>query len=131
VSLALGEGSGEIGTSGVARSAIQRKVDMLRRVDAMRIKLSTTVKQSIQQVSCNLNGEIAILNLKSTLYFGLDEVGACIWEALAEPRKVSELCERVLESFNVAEEQCQTDVVEFVGKLDEAGLLEVVSVSNE
>jgi hypothetical protein len=45
----------------------------------MQIELATTVKQSTEQVSCNLNGEIAILNLKSTLYFRLDEVGACIW----------------------------------------------------
>ena len=85
------------------------------------------VKQSTKLVSCNLNGEIAILNLTSALYFGLDEIGACIWEAMAEPRKVSELCERVLERFNVEEEQCQADVVEFVGKLDEAGLLEIVA----
>ena len=93
----------------------------------MRIELATMVKQSTKQVSCNLNGEIAILNLTSALYFGLDEIGACIWEAMAEPRKVSELCERVLERFNVEEEQCQADVVEFVGKLDEAGLLEIVA----
>ena len=93
----------------------------------MRIELATMVKQSTKQVSCNLNGEIAILNLTSALYFGLDEIGACIWEAMAEPRKVSELCERVLERFNVEEEQCQADVVEFVRKLDEAGLLEIVA----
>ena len=93
----------------------------------MRIELATVVKHSTKQVSCNLNGEIAILNLTSALYFGLDEIGACIWEAMAEPRKVSELCERVLERFNVAEEQCQADVVEFVGKLDEAGLLDIVA----
>ena len=97
----------------------------------MRIELATMVKQSTKQVSCNLNGEIAILNLTSALYFGLDEIGACIWEAMAEPRKVSELCERVLERFNVAEEQCQADVVEFVGKLDEAGLLEIVAQSGQ
>jgi len=93
----------------------------------VRIELATMVKQSTKQVSCNLNGEIAILNLTSALYFGLDEIGGCIWEAMAEPRKVSELCERVLERFNVEEEQCQADVVEFVGKLDEAGLLEIVA----
>jgi hypothetical protein len=44
------------------------------KVDAMRIQLATMVQQSTEQVSCDLNGEIAILNLKSTLYFGLDEV---------------------------------------------------------
>jgi len=106
---------------------IEGNVNIARKVDPMRIELSTMVKQSTQQVSCNLNGEIAILNLKSTLYFGLDEVGACIWEAMAEPKKVSELCERVLESFNVGEEQCQADVIEFVGRLDDAGLIEVMT----
>jgi hypothetical protein len=93
----------------------------------MRIQLATLVKQSTEQVSCNLNGEIAILNLKSTLYFGLDEVGACIWGALDEPRKVSELCNRVLERFDVGEEQCRADVIAFIGKLGEAGLVEFVS----
>jgi hypothetical protein len=111
----------------VTQGQLEGNINIGGKVDKMRIELSTVVKQSIQQVSCNLNGEIAILNLKSTLYFGLDEVGACIWEAMAEPRKVSELCERVLERFNVGEEQCQADVVEFVGRLDEVGLLEIVA----
>ena len=93
----------------------------------MKIELATIVKQSTEQVSCNLNGEIAILNLKSTLYFGLDEVGACIWEAMGVPRKVSDVCKRVLERFDVGEEQCQADVLEFVGRLDEAGLIEIVA----
>ena len=99
----------------------------LKKVDAMQIELATMVKQCTEQVSCNLNGEIAILNLKSTLYFGLDEVGACIWEAMGEPRKVSDLCKRVLELFDVVEQQCQADVIEFVGRLNEAGLVEIVA----
>jgi hypothetical protein len=93
----------------------------------MKIELATIVKQSKEQVSCNLNGEIAILNLKSTLYFGLDEVGACVWEAISEPRKVSDVCKRVLERFDVGQEQCQADVLEFVGRLDESGLIEIVA----
>ena len=93
----------------------------------MKIELATIVKQSKEQVSCNLNGEIAILNLKSTLYFGLDEVGACVWEAISEPRKVSDVCKRVLERFDVGEEQCQADVLEFVGRLDQSGLIEIVA----
>jgi hypothetical protein len=94
---------------------------------AMKIELATIVKQSTEQISCNLNEEIAILNLKNTLYFGLDEVGACIWEAMSEPRKVSDVCKRVLERFDIGEEQCQADVIEFVGRLDEAGLVEIVT----
>ena len=93
----------------------------------MPIELSTVVKQSKHQVSCNLNDEVAILNLKSTLYFGLDEVGAYIWQALSEPRAVSELCKAVLDRFDVDEARCHTDVLEFLTKLDQAGLIEFVS----
>jgi Coenzyme PQQ synthesis protein D (PqqD) len=99
----------------------------LKKVDAMQIELATMVKQSAEQVSCNLNGEIVILNLKSSLYFGLDDVGAYVWEAMGEPKKVSDLCKRVLERFNVGEEQCQADVIELIGRLDEAGLVEIVT----
>ena len=93
----------------------------------MLIELSTTVMQSKDQVSCNLNDEVAILNLKSTLYFGLDEVGAYIWQALVEPRAVSELCKAVLDRFDVDEARCRTDVLEFLTELDQAGLIEFVS----
>jgi Coenzyme PQQ synthesis protein D (PqqD) len=84
------------------------------------------VKQSKDQVSCKLNGEVAILNLKSTLYFGLDKVGAYIWEALREPRKVSELCATVLDRFDVDEDQCRTDIFGFLTQLEQAGLIELV-----
>jgi hypothetical protein len=93
-------------------------------VKAMSIEMSTIVKQSKEQVFCSLNDEVAILNLKSTLYFGLDEVGAYIWRAMSEPRPVSELCRGILDHFEVDEAHCHADVFEFLGKLEEAGLIE-------
>ena len=92
----------------------------------MAIELSTVVIQSKHQVSCNLNDEIVILNLKSTLYFGLDEVGAYIWQSLSEPRAVSELCKAVRHRFDIGDERCRTDVFEFLTQLDHAGLIESV-----
>lgn len=92
----------------------------------MPIELCTIVKKSKDQVSCNLNDEVAILNLKSALYFGLDEVGAVIWEALSEPKSVSELCGTVLDRFEVDERQCSTDIIGFLAHLKKSGLVEFV-----
>jgi hypothetical protein len=94
-------------------------------VDAMKIELGTTVKQSTNQVSTNLNDEVAILNLESSLYFGLDEVGAYIWQTIREPTKISDLCEQVLERYDVGAQECQADILEFIQKLDDAKLLAV------
>ena len=60
---------------------------------------STLVKQSKDQASCRLNEEVAILNLQSTMYFGLDEVGAYIWQALNEPRPVKRSRDTALDKF--------------------------------
>jgi hypothetical protein len=98
-------------------------------VKAMPIDLATCVTKSRDQVSCELNGEVAILNLKSTLYFGLDRVGATVWDALSEPKTAADLCQVVIDSFDVTEDQCQKDVLELLTTLNKAGLIEIVSPS--
>jgi hypothetical protein len=95
----------------------------------MPMNLSTIVKQSKDQASCCLNEEVAILNLQSAMYFGLDEVGAFIWQALNEPRPMSEICSIVLESFEVDTERCRTDVFNFITKLEKEGLVELEEAS--
>jgi Coenzyme PQQ synthesis protein D (PqqD) len=95
----------------------------------MPIDLATCVTKSRDQVSCELNGEVAILNLKSTLYFGLNRVGATVWDAMNEPMTAADLCRVVLDRFDVTEVQCQTDVLELLTRLNNAGLIDILSPS--
>ena len=53
------------------------------------ISESSTVVATKDQVSADLSGEAAILNLKSSTYFGLNTVGASIWKLIQEPKKVT------------------------------------------
>ena len=91
----------------------------------MLMKPSTIVKQSKDQASCCLNDEVAILNLQSGMYFGLDEVGAYIWQAVNEPRPLTEICTMVLDSFEIDPERCKIDVFDFITKLEKEGLVEL------
>ncbi len=93
----------------------------------MPIDLATRVTKSPDQISCELDGEVAILNLKSTLYFGLDRVGATVWDALDEPKTAADLCRAVLDRFDVADDRCREDVLELLTRLNKAGLIEIVS----
>lgn len=90
------------------------------------IDLSTVVKQSTGQVSCNLHDEIAILNLDKAAYFGLEGVGSQIWQALERPRAVKDLCKLIVDDFDVDPAQCQADVLRFLHTLQQAGLVEMV-----
>ena len=50
------------------------------------------VVASSSQVSCDLAGEAAILNLADGVYYGLDPVGASIWNMIQQPKSVREIC---------------------------------------
>ncbi|MBR2813854.1 MAG: PqqD family protein [Reyranella sp.] len=91
------------------------------------LDLSTVVKKSAAQVSCVLNEEVAVLNVERALYFGLQGVGAFVWDRLEEPSTVAALCEAVLEEFDVPPEVCRRDVMAFLDSLSEAGLVDFVS----
>ena len=91
------------------------------------LDLSTVVKKSAAQVSCVLNEEVAVLNVERALSFGLQGVGAFVWDRLEEPRTVAALCEAVLQEFDVPPDVCQRDVMAFLDSLSEAGLVDIVS----
>ena len=76
-------------------------------------------------VSCDLDGETAILNIESGIYFGLDPVGTKIWNSLKEPCKISDLVDMILSEYDVDEERCKNDVIELINNLKENGLAKV------
>ena len=84
------------------------------------------VQRSGRQVACTLNGEVALLDLDKGLYFGLQGVGAHVWEALQEPRSVDEIISTRLSDFDVTAETCRADVLKFLASLLEAGVVEVL-----
>lgn len=91
------------------------------------IHLDSIVTVSKDQVSSDLAGEAAILNLKAGKYYGLDEVGARAWSFLRVPRSVREIKRMFLEEYEVDPEQCERDLIALFHKLEGEGLIEIQS----
>lgn len=89
------------------------------------VSLSSTFSVSEDQVSCDLAGEAVILNLKSGKYFGLNEVGARIWELLKEHRTPDTIRDTLLDEYDVDPQQCEQDLLELLQQLLEQGLIHV------
>ena len=81
------------------------------------------------QVSCDLAGEAAILNIKSGVYYGLNPVGARIWNLMQQPRKVAEIQDEITNEYEVEPERCARDLVALLEKLFAEGLIEVTNGS--
>lgn len=82
------------------------------------------------QISCNLDGQAAILNLSSGTYYGLDEVGAAVWDLIASPRRVGEICHALMQSYDVDAAQCHRDLVVLLCELEEHGLVKVTDAAS-
>jgi hypothetical protein len=84
-----------------------------------RITLSDTV------FAQEVDGEMVLLDMESENYFGLDEVGTAIWQAMQEHVTLQEVFDALLEQYDVDAEVLEKDLSDFVGKLVESGLVEV------
>ena len=87
---------------------------------------STVFRRSSRQVSCDLNGEAAILHLDQSVYFGLQGVGAQVWLALEKPQSLAELNRLVCKEFDVDAARAEADLMKFLSELQAAGLVERV-----
>lgn len=77
------------------------------------------------QVSSDLDGEAVILNLNSGVYFGLNPVGARVWELLQQPRTINEICGAMHQEFGVDPDRCQRDMIELLEHMRTEGLVDV------
>ena len=72
-----------------------------------------------------VDGELVLLDMESENYFGLDEVGTAIWQAMQDKETLKEVFDVLLEQYDVEAEVLEKDLSDFVGKLLESGLVEV------
>jgi len=85
----------------------------------------SSVVATKDQVCSDLAGEAVILDLKSGVYYGLNEVGASIWNLIQEPRTVNEIQDAILAEYEVEPEQCARDILALLQQLADEGLIKV------
>ena len=90
-----------------------------------KITINSIVVVADEVVSCDLDGEAAILDLKEGIYYGLDPIGAKIWNLIQEPIELREIIRIILDQYDVDKEQCKKDISELVVELLDNGLVKI------
>jgi hypothetical protein len=72
---------------------------------------------------CELVDEAAILSLTSSTYYGLNSVGARIWDLLREPRVVQSVLDYLLDEYDVEANRCEHDLIALLQQLADEGLV--------
>ena len=82
------------------------------------------------QVSCALEDDKVVLNTSSGVYFGLDSVGARVWDLIQEPKVVDNLRQTLMAEYDVDADRCGHDLLALLVNMAEHGLIEIASGSN-
>ena len=71
-----------------------------------------------------VNGEMVLLDMAGERYFGLNDVGARVWQLLHEGTNIGGIVETLFDEFEVDRETLEADVYALLAQLTDAGLVD-------
>ena len=89
------------------------------------MNLSDKVTIPAQVMARTVGNETVILDLASGTYYGLDPVGARIWQLMTESQTLAQVCSVMLEEYEVTREDIERDVLMLVQTLLDKQLVSV------
>ncbi len=70
-----------------------------------------------------IDGEVVMLSIENSEYYGMDKVGSRIWQLIETPMRFRELVAKLMDEYEVSEEQCTIDTLAFLKKITDKKLI--------
>jgi hypothetical protein len=97
----------------------------------MTVGLHDIIVQEQEPVTAEVDGEVVMLSERAGAYFGLDAIGSEIWKLLAQPCRVSDLCQSLAQRYDVEEDTLTRDVTAFLDDLLARNLVRVIHAAEK
>lgn len=86
---------------------------------------TTRLVRNPSLTTAELDGQVVMLNVDTSRYYGLNTVGTRIWELLAQPQTIAQLCRTLQTEFDVSPEQCEREVMALAQKMLDENLVQL------
>jgi hypothetical protein len=90
------------------------------------MNLSDRAKVPAQVMARQVGEETIILDLASGMYFGLDAVGARVWQLMGEGKTLAQICDTMRAEYEVSPEVIERDVLSLAESLCSRQLISAV-----
>ena len=85
--------------------------------------LETVVCRSPDVLASPVENELVMMDIERGMYYALNAVGIDIWDRLAEPIKVANLCAQLQQGYAVDRATCEADVLAILSDMASSGLV--------
>ena len=92
-------------------------------IDALPSNAAVVV--TAEQLSTRLGEEIVILGLRDSVYYGLSDVGARIWDLIQTPRTVDEILSALVAEYDVTAPDAADGLDRLLRELETRGLVAI------
>ena len=86
----------------------------------------TTIIRNQELLFESLDDELVLMSIENAKFYGMNETSKRIWEIIAEPQPIKEVCAFLLAEYEIDEETCQAKVLEVAQKLIDSNLAHIV-----
>lgn len=83
----------------------------------------TILQRNKDMLFNEIDGEVVMLSIENSEYYGLDKVGSRIWELLENPIRFDALVNILMKEYEVPEKQCREDTLFFLQKLADKNVI--------
>jgi len=91
----------------------------------------TVIAQTSPGVSAMMGEHLVMLSIEQGAYFDLNPTAKLIWESLASPRTMHELCMIIHEEYEVSEQHCKDSVERFVLELHKENMVSLKNLTTQ
>jgi hypothetical protein len=81
------------------------------------INLQTRLIRAPDLIVSEMDGDLVMMHINSSSYFGISGVGVRIWEQLQQPKSLAELAQAIEQAYDVDQQTCQADLLAFAEKM--------------
>jgi hypothetical protein len=89
------------------------------------IQEDSLVAVAPDQVACEMQEELVILQTATGVYFGLDPMAKRVWGLMSAPKRVGSIRDQLLDEFDVDSGTCTRDLLTFLEELERKRLIQV------
>ncbi|XPV69514.1 MAG: PqqD family peptide modification chaperone [Halarcobacter sp.] len=89
------------------------------------MEITKILKRNDDLLSSEMDSELVMMDLELNNYYGLNKIGKDIWELLENDLTLEELCNKLIEKYEVSFEQCNEDISPFIEKLEKLNIVKV------
>lgn len=89
----------------------------------MVLSAATLVQRCSGVIEAEIDNEVVALNIESGNCYGLNKTGSRIWQLIANPTRIADICSTLTAEFEIEPESCERDVIGLLEELRSENLV--------